>query len=85
MKTPTLNPRLLIPSLLRYEVRLGNSGMNQAIRYLRYVIEKLGSTDPVIHNYLLALFVQNARNDGEADILEFLSVVVRIISRQRLI
>ncbi|KAJ3071653.1 hypothetical protein HK102_006394 [Quaeritorhiza haematococci] len=74
IKQPHLNPRNLIPALLKYEMRSGGpDGQNQAIRYLQYVIQKLGNVDPSIHNYLLSLYVKNARYDDEAGLLSFLN------------
>ncbi|TPX36548.1 hypothetical protein SmJEL517_g01238 [Synchytrium microbalum] len=70
IKQSNLNPRHLIPALLKYEaVPLRN---NQAIRYLQHVINNLENIDPVVHNYLLSLYVLDAKNDDEAALLQFL-------------
>ncbi|KAM3584072.1 tethering complex subunit [Umbelopsis sp. WA50703] len=68
-----LNPRQLIPSLLRYDhSKVAEKGMqNQAIRYLSYVVTTLGNTDPAIHNYLLTLYATQPTKD-ETALLVFL-------------
>ncbi|KAI9005046.1 vacuolar protein sorting protein 18 [Hyaloraphidium curvatum] len=64
-----LNPKHLIPALLKYEVERANSldrgGKDQALRYLQYAVDRLGNTDPAVHNYLLDLFVDEAVEVGE--------------------
>ncbi|ORX60830.1 hypothetical protein BCR36DRAFT_314682 [Piromyces finnis] len=74
---PKLNPRHLIPSLLKYDPKKsfgkeGIEGKNQAIRYLNYVIQNLHNTDMTIHNYLLFLYAKQATNEDCAELLEFL-------------
>ncbi|KAG2188073.1 hypothetical protein INT44_000824 [Umbelopsis vinacea] len=68
-----LNPRQLIPSLLRYDhSKVADKGQqNQAIRYLSYVVTTLGNTDPAIHNYLLTLYATQQTQD-ETALLAFL-------------
>ncbi|RKP09914.1 Pep3/Vps18/deep orange family-domain-containing protein [Thamnocephalis sphaerospora] len=44
---------------------------NQAIRYLKFVVGKLGNVDPVVHNYLVTLFAAQA-GDNEAELLSFI-------------
>ncbi|GAB5585428.1 tethering complex subunit [Umbelopsis nana] len=68
-----LNPRQLIPSLLRYDhSKVADRGLqNQAIRYLSYVVTTLGNTDPAIHNYLLTLYATQPAKD-ETALLVFL-------------
>ncbi|KAJ1564074.1 hypothetical protein HK096_009739, partial [Nowakowskiella sp. JEL0078] len=77
IKEPNLNPRSLVPSLLKYEIsQHGNHipvEQNQAIRYLQYACQKLQNKDPLIHNYLLSLYVAQATPDSEDDLLRFLS------------
>jgi hypothetical protein len=55
-RTP-LNPRRLIPALMRYDPSRNppNDKQNQAIRYLEYCV-KQGNEDVAIHNYLLSLY-----------------------------
>jgi len=74
---PKLNPRHLIPSLLKYDPQKsfgkeGIEGKNQAIRYLNYVIQNLHNTDVTIHNYLLYLYAKQATNEDCGELLEFL-------------
>ncbi|KAI7887643.1 Pep3/Vps18/deep orange family-domain-containing protein [Mucor mucedo] len=70
---PNLNPRHLIPALLRYNHanRIDRIAENQAIRYLSYVVSVLGNTDSVIHNFLLTLYATQPTND-ETALLTFL-------------
>ncbi|KAJ3158697.1 hypothetical protein HDU86_002662 [Geranomyces michiganensis] len=80
IRQPNLNPRNLIPALLRYEnvaeeaPAKGAEGQNQAIRYLTYVTRNLHNTDAAVHNYLLSLYVSQARRHGNEDdgLLQFL-------------
>jgi tetratricopeptide (TPR) repeat protein len=74
---PKLNPRHLIPSLLKYDPQKsfgkeGIEGKNQAIRYLNYVIQNLHNTDVTIHNYLLSLYAKQSTNEDCSELLEFL-------------
>ncbi|KAI8088938.1 Pep3/Vps18/deep orange family-domain-containing protein [Halteromyces radiatus] len=68
-----LNPRMLIPSLLRYNHNTvaDKATQHQAIRYLSYVVTTLGNTDPVVHNSLLALYATQSTTD-ETALLSFL-------------
>ncbi|KAG0769067.1 hypothetical protein G6F16_002819 [Rhizopus arrhizus] len=67
---PGLNPRYLIPALLRYHH--SNSILeNQAIRYLSHVVTDLGNTDSIIHNLLLSLYAAQPNQD-ETPLLTFL-------------
>ncbi|KAF9207124.1 hypothetical protein BGZ49_001112 [Haplosporangium sp. Z 27] len=73
MRQPNLNPRNLIPSLLKYDHSKMEAGaQNQAIRYLSYVVMQLGNTDPAIHNYLLTLYATQPTKD-ESALLTFLA------------
>ncbi|KAI9478077.1 MAG: Pep3/Vps18/deep orange family-domain-containing protein [Benjaminiella poitrasii] len=70
MNHPKLNPRQLIPALLRYSH--SHKGLeNQAIRYLSYAVSTLGNTDPIIHNFLLTLYATQPTDD-ETALLTFL-------------
>eukprot|EP00656_Telonema_subtile_P011843 TRINITY_DN15907_c0_g4_i2.p1 TRINITY_DN15907_c0_g4~~TRINITY_DN15907_c0_g4_i2.p1 ORF type:complete len:1063 (-),score=256.58 TRINITY_DN15907_c0_g4_i2:63-3251(-) len=71
MQMKMLDPRRLIPALMRYNVTLNpiNNTENQAIRYLQHCVTEFGNTDPVIHNYLLSFYVSEA---SEQDLLQFL-------------
>ncbi|KAI8074843.1 Pep3/Vps18/deep orange family-domain-containing protein [Gongronella butleri] len=68
-----LNPRLLIPSLLRYDHRSwkDRASQHQTIRYLSHVVNKLHNTDPAVHNALLTLYATQATRD-ETALLSFL-------------
>eukprot|EP01104_Vermistella_antarctica_P010093 TRINITY_DN2663_c0_g1_i4.p1 TRINITY_DN2663_c0_g1~~TRINITY_DN2663_c0_g1_i4.p1 ORF type:complete len:947 (-),score=277.56 TRINITY_DN2663_c0_g1_i4:38-2878(-) len=72
MRASFLNPRDLIPSLMKYDSAKNphNEKQNQAIRYLQYCVNKLDNTDSAIHNYLLSLYAQN---DDQTALLNFLS------------
>ena len=51
-----LSPLKMIPSLLvnaRVEQEL------EAVRYLEFCVDKLGSRDPPVHNYLLSLYIKH--------------------------
>ncbi|KAG0029033.1 hypothetical protein BGZ81_004192 [Podila clonocystis] len=73
MRQPNLNPRNLIPSLLKYDHKSLEAGaQNQAIRYLSYVVTQLENTDPAIHNYLLTLYATQPTRE-EAALLTFLA------------
>ncbi|CAO3653446.1 unnamed protein product [Cunninghamella echinulata] len=73
MRQTNLNPRLLIPSLLRYDhSKVADKGLpNQAIRYLSFVVTSLNSTDAAIHNLLLTLYAMQSTRD-ESALLAFL-------------
>ncbi|KAI7860888.1 Pep3/Vps18/deep orange family-domain-containing protein [Circinella umbellata] len=73
MRQPNLNPRQLIPSLLRYDHHKISEkvAQNQAIRYLSHVVSTLGNTDPAIHNLLLTLYATQPTDD-ETALLTFL-------------
>ena len=63
-----LDPRKLIPALMRYEQENGsNNNNNEAIRYLEQIIKK--NKDSAIHNYLLSLY---AKQKEEGPLLSFL-------------
>ena len=65
-----LNPRMLIPALMRYSPNKGE--VNHAIRYLEYIIHgKQQNQDPAVHNYLVSLYV---KEDDDKNLINFLSV-----------
>ncbi|KAG0294707.1 hypothetical protein BGZ96_000616 [Linnemannia gamsii] len=67
MRQPNLNPRNLIPALLKYDHKSLEAGnQNQAIRYLSYVVTQLDNTDPAIHNFLLTLYATQPTRDESA-------------------
>jgi len=71
IKATNLNPRKLIPALMRYDPAKNPKGnkTNQAIRYLQHCVGKLQNKDPALHNYLLSLYAQ----EDEKALLAFLS------------
>ncbi|KAL7316431.1 tethering complex subunit [Mucor circinelloides] len=73
MRQSNLNPRQLIPALLRYDHKklVEKSTQNQAIRYLSHVVTSLNNTDPAIHNFLLTLYATQKTTD-ETALLTFL-------------
>eukprot|EP00658_Telonema_sp_P-2_P062096 TRINITY_DN5075_c0_g1_i4.p2 TRINITY_DN5075_c0_g1~~TRINITY_DN5075_c0_g1_i4.p2 ORF type:complete len:492 (-),score=128.78 TRINITY_DN5075_c0_g1_i4:186-1661(-) len=72
MQMKMLDPRRLIPALMRYNVRLNpsNNRQHQAIRYLQHSVTEFGNDDPVIHNYLLSLYCDV--EETEHRLLQFL-------------
>jgi len=80
MRQPNLNPRNLIPALLKYDHKksLEPGAQNQAIRYLSYVVAQQ-NTDPAIHNFLLTLYATQPTRD-ESALLTFLANEVMILS-----
>ncbi|KAL6061226.1 tethering complex subunit [Balamuthia mandrillaris] len=70
-RTP-LNPRKLIPALMRYDKSKNPEGerQDQAIRYLEHCVNKLQNDDPAVHNYLISLYAQQ---DDDHDLLAFLN------------
>ncbi|CAG8658675.1 5183_t:CDS:10, partial [Cetraspora pellucida] len=76
MRQPNLNPRNLMPALLKYDHSKTSEDVtqNQAIRYLHYVVSQLNNTDPAIHNFLLTLYAtQPTSNNDESSLLKFLA------------
>ncbi|KAJ3294840.1 hypothetical protein HDU79_010348 [Rhizoclosmatium sp. JEL0117] len=75
IQRPGLDPKNLLPALLKYETIQLKKGdeYNQAVRYLNYVIERMGNTDASIHNYLLSLYVSSAIPEEERGLLGFLT------------
>ena len=70
MKQTALIPRRLIPALLQQ--RSEPLASNQAVRYLEYVVQRLGSTDSTIYNLLLTLYASDPDSD-DGPLLRFLS------------
>ncbi|KAN0042926.1 hypothetical protein ACTA71_010558 [Dictyostelium dimigraforme] len=69
-KTGFLDPKKLIPSLMRYDHSKTPPGQpNQAIRYLQYCVNKQGNTDRPVHNYLLSLYVKQEEDGPLSDFL----------------
>ncbi|KAK4169237.1 Pep3/Vps18/deep orange family-domain-containing protein [Cladorrhinum sp. PSN259] len=67
MRQSNLNPRNLIPALLEYDRNFkGPLAQNQAIRYLHYVVNQLGSTDSAVHNTLVSIYASHPSKDESA-------------------
>lgn len=68
-----LDPVKLIPALLSYSNKSSIPlSQNQAVRYLRFCIDHLHSTDPAIHNTLLSIYASNSTS-SEKELLGYLS------------
>jgi hypothetical protein len=63
MRQTNIDPQRLIPALLNYNkivsIQSPPPQPNQAIRYLNFVINTLGSTDPSIHNTLISILASS--------------------------
>lgn len=67
MRQSNLKPRNLIPALLEYDRNFkGPLAQNQAIRYLHYVVNQLGSTDSAVHNTLVSIYASHPSKDESA-------------------
>ncbi|KAK0710945.1 Pep3/Vps18/deep orange family-domain-containing protein [Lasiosphaeris hirsuta] len=67
MRQNNLKPRNLIPALLEYERNFkGALAQNQAIRYLQYVVNQLGSADSAVHNTLVSMYAAHPSRDESA-------------------
>ena len=64
MRHADLKPRNIIPALLEYNrVFRGPVAQNQAIRYLQYVVNQLGSEDAAVHNTLVSIYASHPSRD----------------------
>ncbi|CAH9073769.1 unnamed protein product [Cuscuta epithymum] len=70
MTTKNLNPRKLIPAMMRYssEPHAMNE-THEVIKYLEYCVHRLQNEDPGVHNLLLSLY---AKKEDESALLRFL-------------
>lgn len=64
MRESDLNPKMLIPALMKYDQKRNKDSKNHAIRYLQFCVQTLRIEDPAIHNFLLTLYAQQ-ENDGD--------------------
>ncbi|KAJ3096181.1 hypothetical protein HDU97_006164 [Phlyctochytrium planicorne] len=71
MKEANINPRRLLPALLESNHNAHSS--EHAIQYLNFVTERLNVDDIVVHNYLLSLYVDQAKLGGEERLLSFIA------------
>ncbi|KAK0732716.1 Pep3/Vps18/deep orange family-domain-containing protein [Apiosordaria backusii] len=73
MRQSNLRPRNLIPALLEYDRNFkGPLSQNQAIRYLQYVVNQLGSTDAAVHNTLVSIYASHSSED-ESQLMSYLA------------
>lgn len=79
IRNVNLNPKHLIPALLKYRTDLNPDGIleHQGIRYLEYAIKKLGNRDEAVHNLLLSFYV--TRPNNESTLIAFLKAEVTLI------
>lgn len=70
MSTNKLNPRKLIPAMMRYasEPHAKNE-THEVIKYLEYCVHHLHNEDPGVHNLLLSLY---AKQEDDTALLRFL-------------
>ncbi|KAK3313829.1 Pep3/Vps18/deep orange family-domain-containing protein [Apodospora peruviana] len=67
MRQANLKPRNLIPALLDYDRNFGGLlAQNQAVRYLQYVVNQLGSADSAVHNTLVSIYAAHPLRDESA-------------------
>jgi hypothetical protein len=69
MKVPDLNPRQLLPAMLKHEK--GVVGPNQVIPYLEFLIQTT-QTDSTLQNYLVHLYILQGKEKAEAKIISLL-------------
>ena len=76
IRNVNLNPKHLIPALLKYSPEKNPAGVrdHQGIRYLEYCIKKLGNRDESVHNLLLSFYVTQA--EYETALIAFLKAEV---------
>lgn len=64
---PLAARRRLLPALLQFGEAVG-PGYREALKYVRFCLHRLGSTDAAIHNLAVALLsLEPDRWDGRAD------------------
>ncbi|KAM3233932.1 hypothetical protein P3L10_019291 [Capsicum annuum] len=70
MTTKSLNPRKLIPAMMRYSSEPhAKNETHEVIKYLEYCVHRLQNEDPGIHNLLLSLYT---KKEDESALLSFL-------------
>nr|AOX49857.1 vacuolar protein sorting-associated protein 18-like protein [Ilex paraguariensis] len=70
MTTKNLNPRKLIPAMMRYSSEPhAKNETHEVIKYLEYSVHRLLNEDPGVHNLLLSLY---AKQEDESALLRFL-------------
>ncbi|KAG4961025.1 hypothetical protein JHK87_037658 [Glycine soja] len=70
MTTKNLNPRKLIPAMMRYSSEPhAKNETHEVIKYLEYCVHRLHNEDPGVHNLLLSLY---AKQEDDSSLLRFL-------------
>nr|POE46783.1 vacuolar protein sorting-associated protein 18 like [Quercus suber] len=70
MATNNLNPRKLIPAMMRYSSEPhAKNETHEVIKYLEYCVHCLHNEDPGVHNLLLSLY---AKQEDDSALLRFL-------------
>nr|XP_025614423.1 vacuolar sorting protein 18 isoform X2 [Arachis hypogaea] len=70
MATKNLNPRKLIPAMMRYSSEShAKNETHEVIKYLEYCVHRLHNEDPGVHNLLLSLY---AKQEDDSALLRFL-------------
>uniref|UniRef100_A0A2P2LBD4 Uncharacterized protein n=1 Tax=Rhizophora mucronata TaxID=61149 RepID=A0A2P2LBD4_RHIMU len=70
MSTKNLNPRKLIPAMMRYSSEPhAKNETHEVIKYLEFSVHRLHNEDPGIHNLLLSLY---AKQEDDGALLRFL-------------
>ncbi|KAL4204894.1 hypothetical protein AMTRI_Chr01g112010 [Amborella trichopoda] len=70
MATKNLNPRRLIPAMMRYSSEPhAKNETHEVIKYLEFCVHHLQNEDPAIHNLLLSLY---AKQEDDSALLRFL-------------
>ncbi|KAL5972999.1 Vacuolar protein sorting-associated protein 18 like protein [Asimina triloba] len=70
MTTSNLNPRRLIPAMMRYSSEPhAKNETHEVIKYLEFCVRRLLNEDPGVHNLLLSLY---AKQEDESALLRFL-------------
>ncbi|KAK6918988.1 Pep3/Vps18/deep orange [Dillenia turbinata] len=70
MATKNLNPRKLIPAMMRYSSEPHSKNeTHEVIKYLEFCVHRLQNEDPGIHNLLLSLY---AKQEDDSTLLRFL-------------
>ncbi|KAG5551850.1 hypothetical protein RHGRI_010074 [Rhododendron griersonianum] len=70
MITKNLNPRKLIPAMMRYSSEPhARNETHEVIKYLEFCVHRLQNEDPGVHNLLLSLY---AKQEDDSALLRFL-------------
>eukprot|EP00268_Persea_americana_P048110 TRINITY_DN5052_c0_g1_i1.p1 TRINITY_DN5052_c0_g1~~TRINITY_DN5052_c0_g1_i1.p1 ORF type:complete len:993 (-),score=212.87 TRINITY_DN5052_c0_g1_i1:220-3198(-) len=70
MTTSNLNPRRLIPAMMRYSSEPhAKNETHEVIKYLEFCVHRLLNEDPGVHNLLLSLY---AKQEDDSALLRFL-------------